>query len=218
MTNRLVMTFALALCLASPAARGEETSAHRIEPRPTGPGLAFGYASDMLRLGATGELADMTIGAMFSVRHPAGIHQWAIGAVTQVWGLPGSRSLLVGFESGVANEEPTNPYPKIAFNAVMKNRPDGAPSPGAPYNVHSIAYWVSAQQGTGFERGLVFDRDSLAAVGKRPAVIDLSELPDAQIGQIDLIRIRKDVSLRYDPASRQLVLHTDAPGSADSAH
>ena len=118
----------------------------------------------MLRLGATGELQDMTIGAMFSVRHPAGIHQWAIGAGTQVWELPGSPSLLVGFESRVANEEPANPYPKIVFNAVIKNRPDGQPSPGAPYNANSIGYWVSARQGTGFERGLVLDRDSLAAV------------------------------------------------------
>jgi hypothetical protein len=143
------------------------------------------------------------------VRHPPGVHQWAIGAVTQVWAYPGSRSILVGFESGVANEEPANVYPKIAFNAVMKNRPDHAPSPGAPFNANSIAFWVSAQPGTGFERGLVFDRDSLAAVGKRAAVIDLSDLPDEQIGEVDLIRIRKDVALRYDPASRQLVLHLE---------
>jgi hypothetical protein len=72
---------------------------------------------------------------------------------------------------------------------------------------------VTAQPGTGFERGLVFDRDSLAAVGKRPAVMDLSELPDAMIGEVDLIRIRKDVSLRYDPVTRQLVLHIDYSNS-----
>jgi hypothetical protein len=205
-----LLVAALAACLASGGAGAIETSAHRIEPRPTHPGLAFGYASDMLRTLGTTELADMTIGGMFSVRHPPGVHQWAIGAVTQVWAYPGSRSILVGFESGVANEEPGNLYPKIAFNAVMKNRPDNMPSPGAPYNANSIAFWVSAQTGTGFERGLVFDRDSLAAVAKRPAAIDLSEIPDDQIGSIDLIRIRKDVSLRYDPASRQLVLHHDA--------
>lgn len=218
MDHRLFTAAALTLCLLSPVARAEDTFAHRTEARPTGPGLAFGYAADVMRLGATGELQDMSIGAIFSVRHPAGIHQWALGAVTQVWARPGSRSLLVGFESAVANEEPANPYPKIAVNAVMKNRADGQPSPGAPYNAHSIAYWVSAQPGTGFERGLVFDRDSLAAVGKRPAVIDLSELPDDLIGQVDLIRIRKDVSLRYDPATRELVLHTDAPIAGRSAH
>jgi hypothetical protein len=200
---------ALAL-LVSPAVHAIETFAHRIEPRPNSH-YAFGYAADMLRTSGRGELEDQTIGGIFSVRHPAGIHQWAIGAVTQVWGLPGSRSLLVGFESGVVNEEASNPHPKIAFNAVYKNRSDLGKSPGAPYNAHSIAYWVSAQPGTGFERGLVFDRDSLAAVGKRAAVVDLSDLPDDQIGQVDLIRIRKDVALRYDPATKQLVLHVDPP-------
>ena len=202
---------ALAL-LVSPAVHALETFAHRIEPRPNSH-YAFGYAADMLRTSGRGELEDQTIGGIFSVRHPAGIHQWAIGAVTQVWGLPGSRSLLVGFESGVVNEEASNPHPKIAFNAVYKNRSDLGKSPGAPYNAHSIAYWVSAQPGTGFERGLVFDRDSLAAVGKRAAVVDLSELPDDQIGQVDLIRIRKDVALRYDPVARQLVLHVDPPAA-----
>ena len=210
MRNRLVVA-CLASSLASAPAVAEESSAHRIEPRPTHPGLAFGYASDMMRLAGTSELADMTIGAIFSVRHPRDVHQWALGAVTQVWAQPGSRSILVGFESAVANEEPANPYPKIAVNAVFKNRADNQPSPGAPYNAHSIAYWVSAQPGTGFERGLVFDRDSLAAVGRRPAVIDLSELPDEQIGAVDLIRIRKDVALRYDPATRSLVLHVEPP-------
>jgi len=74
-------------------------------------------------------------------------------------------------------------------------------------NVNSIAYWVTAQPGTGFERGLVFDRDALVATTGRPAAIDLSDIPDDRIGEIDLIRIRKDVSLRYDPVTRQLVLY-----------
>ena len=202
---------ALAVAIVAAAAQAQVSTEHKVEARPTGPGLAFGYAADMLRTGATADLNDMTIGALFSVRHPAGMHQWALGAVTQAWALPGSRSILVGFESAVVNEEPSNPYPKIAVNAVMKNRADAAAAPASPYNAHSIAYWVSAQPGTGFERGLVFDRDSLAAVGKRPAVVDLSELPDELIGQVDLIRIRRDVALRYDPATRQLVLHVDPP-------
>jgi hypothetical protein len=76
-----------------------------------------------------------------------------------------------------------------------------------PMNANSIAYWITAQPGTGFERGLVFDRQSLVAAADRPVAIDLSDLPDDLIGQIDLIRIRKDVALRYDPASKSLVLH-----------
>jgi hypothetical protein len=94
----------------------------------------------------------------------------------------------------------------------MKNRGDGAPDPGQPMNANSIAYWISAQPGTGFERGLVFDTNALVMPAGRPAAIDLSDIPDDRIGEIDLIRIRKDVSLRYDPVTRQLVLHVAPVG------
>jgi hypothetical protein len=93
----------------------------------------------------------------------------------------------------------------------MKNRADDGVDPGLPMNANSIAYWITAQTGTGFERGLVFHTHSLAMAGGRPAAIDLSDIPDDQIGEVDLIRIRKDVSLRYDPATRQLVLHVATP-------
>ena len=36
------------------------------------------------------------------------------------------------------------------------------------------------------------------------------------IGEVDLIRIRKDVALRYDPITRQLVLHIDYSNSPNS--
>ena len=209
--RRLVVlgaTFAFAV-----GASAQQTSAHIVKPRPAGAGVAFGYAADMVRLSATGSVTDMTVGGIFSARHVAGVHAWAIGAVTEAWAHPESRSVLVGFEAAVVNEEPANIFPKVAVNAVMKNRADNGVMPDAPYNANSIAYWVTAQPGTGFERGLVFDRDSLAAVGKRAAVVDLSALPDELIGQIDLIRIRKDVALRFDPATRQLVLHIDPPAS-----
>ena len=49
-------------------------------------------------------------------------------------------------------------------------------------NANSIAYWITAQPGTGFERGLVFHTQSLLATHGRPVAIDLSDLPDAQIG------------------------------------
>ena len=55
----------------------------------------------------------------------------------------------------------------------------------------------------------MFDRGSLVKASGRPAAIDLSAIPDDAIGDVDLIRIRSDVSLRYDPATRQLVLHVD---------
>ncbi len=177
------------------------------------PGYAYGFAGNVLRLsGSENALQDFTVAAQLTARNGPGVHQWAFGVASEAWALPGSRSILVGSESSVINEEPTNTYPKIAHNAVMKNRADGAADPGDPMNVNSIAYWISAQPGTGFERGLVFDSDALLSTTEQPPVaIDLSDIPDDRIGQIDLIRIRKDVSLRYDPVSRQLILHIDPP-------
>lgn len=210
--------FVFALLAASTSVAAQETSSFRIEPRPAAAGDALGIAVDMLRTRGGTDLTDHSVGALVSVRHASTVHQFAMGVVTQAWALPGSLSLLVGFESAVVNEEPSNPYRKVAVNAVMKNRADTGSAPPLPQNANSIAYWVTAQPGTGFERGLVFDRDSLAAVGKRPAVVDLSDLPDAMIGEVDLIRIRKDVSLRYDPVTRQLVLHIDYSAPKQGSH
>ena len=178
----------------------------------TQPGIAYGFGASVLRSGGSPTaLDDFTVGAQLTARNAAGVNQWAFGAATEAWALPGSRSVLVGLESAVINEEPANLYPKVANNAVMKNRADGGVDPGQPMNANSIAYWISAQTGTGFERGLVFDAHALAMAAGRPAAIDLSDIPDDRIGEIDLIRIRKDVSLRYDPATKQLVLHVGTP-------
>ena len=179
---------------------------------PTSSGNAYSFFTELTRVGGSSyPLQDFTVAAQLVAKNGPGVHQWAFGVASEAWAQPGSRSILVGLESTVINEEPSNGYPKIANNAVMKNRADGAIDPGNPMNANSIAYWITAQPGTGFERGLVFDREALLAVATRPAAIDLSDIPDERIGQIDLIRIRKDVSLRYDPASRTLVLHIDPP-------
>ena len=176
--------------------------------QPTRPGNAFSFFTEMTRTGGSAApLQDFTVAAQLVAMNGAGVHQWAFGIATEAIALPGSRSVLVGAENAAINMEPTNVYPKIANNVVFKNRFDGAANPGVPMNTNSIAYWITAQPGTGFERGLVFDRDALLATSGRPAAIDLSDIPDERIGQIDLIRIRKDVALRYDPATRQLVLH-----------
>ena len=178
--------------------------------KPTAPGISYGVATELTRTGGSAEpLRDFTVAAQLTARNGPGIEQWAFGAATEAWALPGSRSILVGLESAVINEEPGNLYAKIAYNAVIKNRADVGVDPGAPLNANSIAYWITAQPGTGFERGLVFHTQSLRAVGARPVAIDLSDLTDSEIGQIDLIRIRKDVALRYDPATRSLVLHVE---------
>jgi hypothetical protein len=177
---------------------------------PLRPGNAYGFFTETTRTGGSlAPLHDFTVAAQLVAKNGPGVHQWAFGVASEAWAQPGSQSILVGLESAVINEEPSNVFPKIANNAVMKNRADGAPDPGAPLNANSIAYWVTAQPGTGFERGLAFDRVSLRAASGHPAAIDLSDIPDDQIGQIDLIRIRRNVALRYDPVTRQLYLHTD---------
>ncbi len=177
---------------------------------PVQPGYAASFFTEMTRIGGSAQpLADFTVAAQLVAKNGPGVHQWAFGAATEAWAQRGSRSVLVGLEAAVINEEPSNVYPKVANNAVMKNRGDGAADPGAPLNANSIAYWVTAQPGTGFERGLVFDAVSLRATQGRPAAIDLSDIPDAEIGNVDLIRIRKNVTLRYDPTSGQLVLHRE---------
>ncbi len=181
----------------------------------TQPGIAYSLATSLTRLGgSTAPLSDFTVAAELVARNGPGVNQWAFGAATEAWAMAGSQSVLVGVEAAVINLEPTNEMPKVANNAVMKNRADGDPDPGQPMNHNSVAYFVSAQPGTGFEHGLMFDRDSLLATSGRPAAIDLSSIPDELIGQIDLIRIRKDVALRYDPATKQLVLHVDPPPAA----
>jgi hypothetical protein len=177
---------------------------------PTAPGNAFSFFTEITRTGgSTLPWQDFTVAAQFVAKNGPGVNQWAFGMASEAWAQPGSRSILVALEAAVINEEPTNTLPKIANNAVMKNRADGGAMPALPMNANSIAYWVTAQPGTGFERGLVFDRVSLMAQQGRPAAIDLSDLDDAAIAEVDLIRIRKNVSLRYDPARRELVLHID---------
>lgn len=210
MRRTLLATFCALLAL-SPAAKADPPPYYSIWAAQD-PGVAYGFAADVWRVsGSDSPLMDFTVGAQLTAQNGPGVHQWAFGVASEAWAMPGSRSILVGVESAVINEEPTNTYPKIANNAVMKNRVDGGIDPGDPMNANSVAYWISAQPGTGFERGLVFDRDSLLAVNARPVAIDLSDIPDDRIGDIDLIRIRKDVSLRYDPATRRLFLYVAPP-------
>jgi hypothetical protein len=178
--------------------------------QPQRPGNAFSFFTEMTRIGGSAAaLQDFTVAAQLVAMNGPGVHQWAFGVASEAIALAGSRSILVGAENTVVNLEPTNVYPKIANNAVFKNRFDGGADPGAPMNASSIAYWITAQPGTGFERGLVFDRSALRTTAGRPVAIDLSDILDDAIGDIDLIRIRKNVALRYDPVTRQLVLHVD---------
>ena len=208
-----IAALAASLASASPPLPQDNPNSFIAVFSPTRPGNAFAFFTEMTRTaGSLAPLRDFTVAAQLVAKNGPGVDQWAFGAATEAWAQPGSRSILVGLENSVINEEPTNTYPKIANNAVMKNRADGAPMPAGLLNANSIAYWITAQPGTGFERGLVFDRDALAAASGRPVAVDLSDIPDDRIGQIDLIRIRRNVALRYDPATQQLVLHVDPSG------
>jgi hypothetical protein len=153
----------------------------------------------------------LTVGAQINAVHRSGIHQIAFGIATEAWALPGSYSMLTGIEATTINREPENPYRKISMWSTFKNRSDleyGSP-PADPMNLNTQALRIESQAGTGFERGVVFAGVSLHPSRRmqRPAAIDLSELPDAQIGEIDLIRIRSDVALRYDPVSKELYVY-----------
>ncbi len=98
-----------------------------------------------MRVGGSAEpQRDFTVAAQLTAQNGPGVEQWAFGATTEAWALPGSRSILVGLESAVINEEPGNTYPKIANNVVFKNRADNGIKPGRPMNANSIGYWITA--------------------------------------------------------------------------
>ena len=199
----------LAVALAAPhAAHAQAYVSHW---NPSSPGISYGFLAGLTRVAGSAEAhSDFTVAAQLTARNDRGVHQWAFGVAAEAWSMEGSRSTLVGVEASVTNQEPSNREFKIANNAVFKNRLDGADDPGAPMNENSIAYWVTSQPGTGFERGLVFGQGSLmTAPDRRPAVIDLSDMSDAEIARVDLIRIRSDVVLRYDPVARALVIVVD---------
>ena len=123
---------------------------------PGAPGIAYGFAAGLTRSGGSSDaLRDFTVAAQLVAKNGPGVNQWAFGVAAEAWAQPGSRSILVGIEAAIINEEPANLYPKVANNAVMKNRDDTGVDPGAPLNANSIAYWITAQSGTGTLAGRI---------------------------------------------------------------
>jgi len=175
----------------------------------------FGLAALVERTGSGTAAAhtNISIGAEVSAVHHAGVHQIAFGIATEAWALAGSLSPLTGLEASTINLEPNNAYRKISLWSTFKNRPDTEywNPPADAMNVGTQALRIESQIGTGFERGIVFDATALhrSRTMARPAALDFSELSDDDISQVDLIRIRKDVTLRYDVSARALVLHFD---------
>ena len=182
---------------------------------PVTAAAGYGFAGWVERTDDSGEPSHsvLTVAAQFGAAADAGVHQLVFGAATEAWAMAGSLSMLTGLEASVINLEPGNEYRKIGLWSTFKNRPDSAydTPPPAPANTDTQALRVESQPGTGFERGIVFAPHSLYPSARlpRPAVIDLSELSDEDVAAVDLIRIRANVALRYDPASGALYLHTD---------
>jgi len=156
-------------------------------------GYSFGGRVDRTYVPGLAPYSVYTIGALLGAHNTAGVDQWVFGIATEAISQLGSRSVIVGIEATAVNMEPLNFMPKIANNAVFKNRLDGAPAPSAPMNANSIAYWITAQPGTGFERGLVFHDGSLASTNGRPVAIDFSGV---SVGA-DIMKFNDGCVLRY---------------------
>lgn len=76
---------------------------------PTQPGIAYAFFGAMTRSGGSPfPLADFTVAAQLVAKNGPGVNQWAFGVAAEAWAQPGSRSILVGLESAVINEGPTN--------------------------------------------------------------------------------------------------------------
>ena len=161
----------------------------------------------------------LTVGAQINAVNRRGVNQVVFGVATEAWAEQGSFSMLTGLEATTINREPDNPWRKISMWSTFKNRPDTEyfSPPSDPANMGSQAFRIESQPGTGFERGVVFAPTALhpSRILQFPVAIDLSEIGDEQIGSIDIIRIRRDFSLRYDPVTRTLVWVDKAAKSAN---
>ena len=139
--------------------------------------------------------------AQINAANAAGVHQGVWGVATEAWAYPGSRSPLVGVEATTINMESSNSKPKIAFYATFKNRPDtGLPAaPAEAMNIDSQALRIEAQSGTGFERGIVFANTSVyvSKTGTRGVAIDFSEMDEAAVKGIDVMRFPDGCSVVY---------------------
>ena len=177
----------------------------------TGHDAAYLFAGLVDRTAADGaaDWTVLTVGAQFNAVNRRGVNQVVFGLATEAWAEQGSFAMLTGLEATTINREPDNPWRKISLWSTFKNRPDTeyASPPPDPANMGSQALRIESQPGTGFERGIVFAPTALhwSRAFEHPVAIDLSEIGDDQIGTVDIVRIRKDLALRYDPVTRMLV-------------
>ena len=170
---------------------------------PTGQDIGYGFAGFVMRQ-PNSDVADMstfTVGAQIGAGNAAGANQGVWGIATEAWAFPGSVSPLFGIEATTINMEPTNMLPKASFYATFKNRPDTRLEypPVDAMNANSQALRIEAQPGTGYERGIVFGPISMHASTKlaRPIAVDFSEMDEAAVEGIDVMRFPDGCSLVY---------------------
>jgi len=233
MNNNVILAIAFPLLLNVDCATSTDLAADlSVNPTMlTGPMIAdwkpvrreaaYLFAGQVDRATAAGapDWTVLTVGAQINAVNRRGVHQVVFGVATEAWAEQGSFSMLTGLEATTINREPDNPWRKISLWSTFKNRPDTEyfSPPSDPANMGSQALRIESQPGTGFERGIVFAPTALhrSRVLELPAAIDLSEISDEQIGGIEIIRIRKDVSVRYDPVARKLIWIDNAAKSAN---
>jgi hypothetical protein len=123
-----------------------------------------------------------TVAGQFNAWSGAGVAAQTWGVATEAVATTGSQSILIGTETLIGNLEPTNTKIKVANNAVFTNKIWGYPSPYTKNNDNTIAYWVTAAEGTGFETALKVERGAISDSNiKTAAVVDISELEDDNV-------------------------------------
>ena len=170
---------------------------------PAGTDIGYGFAAQVERFADGGgkPWSVLTVGAQINATNHSGVNQVAFGIATEAWADFGSFSLLTGIEATAINREPNNPWQKVSMWATFKNRPDNEYSmpPVDAANMNSQALRIESQPGTGFERGIVFAQVSLhpSRNRARPVAIDLSEMDEATVEAIDLMRFPDGCTLVY---------------------
>src|SRR5438552_2662652 len=103
--KRMLSLAIYAVMVLAPVARADPPPYYAIWA-PVEPGIAYGFAAELMRAGGSSlPLQDFTVAAQLTAQNGPGVHQWAFGVAAEAWATRGSRSILVGVEAAVINEE-----------------------------------------------------------------------------------------------------------------
>ncbi|HTP47996.1 MAG TPA: hypothetical protein VMQ50_13870 [Casimicrobiaceae bacterium] len=202
-TRNLLAAALLAVSLQAGATDMHVEGSYYAFWQTTKPDIGYLFAGFLTRQPSP-DVADQstfTVGAQIGAGNAAGANQGVWGIATEAWAFPGSLSSLIGIEATTINMEPTNVLPKASFYATFKNRPDTRLEypPADAMNANSQALRIEAQPGTGYERGIVFGPISMHASTKlaRPVAVDFSEMDEAAVEGIDVMRFPDGCSVVY---------------------